>query len=1039
MTIAARYPTALQGIDPLVFDVTRSGAVNDSLDVSVTVSSGIISERKLRRTATIPAGEATGTLSVPTDDLASAAATGDVTATVEDGDEYDVGDSLSASVRLFVGDPLVTVRFSQESYSVDEGVGVVAGSRLIARTAPNVPAPHHAIEVVVGFKPGTATSPDDFASDPLLLSLSGGWTADGDTFMTSSTVPVTIVDDTDVEDDETLSMLLGRSPDLAGTVALVEADGSGTECPILAGCSATVTIRDDEPPSEGQELTSDDVIIEAVYPTAIAGLEDLVFDVTLGSVAEEDLQVPVTLSPGILSAVEQRLVVLILEGSTTTRLLVSTRMVMEGATTGDVTATVGDGDGHDVGEPSTATVRLHVGGGIVKVGFSAPVYRLDESVGTTTDQIRLTARTIPGAPVPRSLTVPVWTRDDTATSVDDYSGPSGTITFPAAWTAEDTPDGDVYSSEVPVPVSIVDDDVSEGDERLTLWVGFPTGSPHSVSLTSTDSAPECDSSGCGSYVIITDNDDDAIIADPDSSGDVTIEALHTTALQGIDDLVFIVTRSSASENGLDVPVTLSPGIIDEDRLSHTVTIPAHETQSVLRVATRTLDPNAVTGDVTATVGDGDTHDIGDPSSATTRVHVGETLVTVRFNAPSYALDEDVGTTADQIKLIVQTAPGVPIPLSRIVVSITSHADTAMSPGDYAVISEQVGLPRSSADWAFVPGGNAFVAEVSVALTVIDDDEIEDDETLMLGLQRAADTPATVALVTANPGSPCAGDCESQVTILDDDVDPAAAVVVTLVHVPDGTVIPDDSTVGVGATVVDGTTFSEDQRVYFRLLFEAADGALAPGGADVELSFEWTHHSPIVPISGQVSRIVLSLPRVDVWDSAVQILDNDIGNPDSTLTARITGCWRNGCIIGDPSEITVTIADDDGGPAAAPPGPPESPRLVCAAAGGSYDPTGVAVSWQVPSFVGGAVIEDYDVRYHRRYPDEHPWPWVWEPWPHTGTATTATITGLDADALYEVQVRAVNANGPGQWSLPNAFWTGNPDHICEILDDLAESQ
>ena len=46
--IEARYATALQGIDPLVFDVTRSGASVDDLDIRVTVSSGIVSARKLR-------------------------------------------------------------------------------------------------------------------------------------------------------------------------------------------------------------------------------------------------------------------------------------------------------------------------------------------------------------------------------------------------------------------------------------------------------------------------------------------------------------------------------------------------------------------------------------------------------------------------------------------------------------------------------------------------------------------------------------------------------------------------------------------------------------------------------------------------------------------------------------------------------------------------------------------------------------------------------------------------------------------------------
>ena len=98
-----------------------------------------------------------------------------------------------------------------------------------------------------------------------------------------------------------------------------------------------------------------------------------------------------------------------------------------------------------------------------------------------------------------------------------------------------------------------------------------------------------------------------------------------------------------------------------------------------------------------------------------------------------------------------------------------------------------------------------------------------------------------------------------------EVDAEGPTVVTLVHVPDGTVIPDNSTLTVGETVLDGTTFPEDGRVLYRLVFSAADGGRARYGADVELSFFWNHESPIVPVSGQLSRKVLSLPTVDVCD------------------------------------------------------------------------------------------------------------------------------------------------------------------------------
>ena len=167
------------------------------------------------------------------------------------------------------------------------------------------------------------------------------------------------------------------------------------------------------------------------------------------------------------------------------------------------------------------------------------------------------------------------------------------------------------------------------------------------------------------------------------------------------------------------------------------------------------------------------------------------------------------------------------------------------------------------------------------------------------------------------------ECDNTITFIDDDLDTSEdtdepeSVVVTLVRVPDGTVIPHNSTVSGGGTVPDGSTFVEGERAWYRILLSAADGGLAPGGADVELSFRWHHNSPLVPTSGQISRVVFGLPTVDVWDTYVQILDNEVANPDSTVTVTITGCERNGCKIGSPSEITLTITDDDGGSTAAP--------------------------------------------------------------------------------------------------------------------------
>ena len=111
--------------------------------------------------------------------------------------------------------------------------------------------------------------------------------------------------------------------------------------------------------------------------------------------------------------------------------------------------------------------------------------------------------------------------------------------------------------------------------------------------------------------------------------------------------------------------------------------------------------------------------------------------------------------------------------------------------------------------------------------------------------------------------------------------------------------------------------------------------------------------------------------------------------------------------------------------------------MCARSGDGYDDTGIAVSWKAPNFVGGAPVESYELRYRQssRFVGgtlvEH----QWESWPHGVAATSATLTGLVTRANYTVEVRAVSAIGPGQWSEPNYFRVGPTDEVCEIIDQL----
>ena len=124
-------------------------------------------------------------------------------------------------------------------------------------------------------------------------------------------------------------------------------------------------------------------------------------------------------------------------------------------------------------------------------------------------------------------------------------------------------------------------------------------------------------------------------------------------------------------------------------------------------------------------------------------------------------------------------------------------------------------------------------------------------------------------------------------------------------------------------------------------------------------------------------------------------------------------------------ITVTNVNE-------PPAKPAAPTVTAAAA----TPTQLSVNWTAPTNTGSA-ITDYDVRYRADvtsptgdFTDAH----------YTGTTTSTTLTGLKASTNYQVQVRAISAEGTGPWSdAGTAKTTVQPEDIDSDgdvdMDDL----
>ena len=89
------------------------------------------------------------------------------------------------------------------------------------------------------------------------------------------------------------------------------------------------------------------------------------------------------------------------------------------------------------------------------------------------------------------------------------------------------------------------------------------------------------------------------------------------------------------------------------------------------------------------------------------------------------------------------------------------------------------------------------------------------------------------------------------------------------------------------------------------------------------------------------------------------------------------------------------------PTAQVPAKPEAPALTI----GNKQ---LGVAWTAPAN-NGAPINDYDVRYKESSDT------AWTNRTHSGTTTSTTITGLTNGQSYQVQVRAINTAGTGDWS------------------------
>ncbi len=95
-------------------------------------------------------------------------------------------------------------------------------------------------------------------------------------------------------------------------------------------------------------------------------------------------------------------------------------------------------------------------------------------------------------------------------------------------------------------------------------------------------------------------------------------------------------------------------------------------------------------------------------------------------------------------------------------------------------------------------------------------------------------------------------------------------------------------------------------------------------------------------------------------------------------------------------VTINVTDQN-----EPPGRPSAPTVTASTS------NSLSLTWTAPDNIGPA-LSDYDAQYRAGGG-------AFTGWAHNGTGTATTITGLVTGTAYEVQVRASNDEGTGEWS------------------------
>ncbi len=300
---------------------------------------------------------------------------------------------------------------------------------------------------------GTATNGTDYANLSNSVTLAAG--------QTSVTLPINIIDDTIAESTETIILTLGN-----GTGYTISPTNTAVIVNIADNDQPVVTVSASDPQAVeagGEGVTDGAFTFSRTGPTT----EALTVSYTLGGTATAGSD---------YTGANGTITIPVGQSSVTLPLLIADDSDYEGTET--VILTVSDTAVYEVGQANTATVAI-ADNDLPTISLSVTDPNAAEVAPGETPNPGAIAITRTGITT-EALTVN-YTVSGTATNGGDYSSLGGAIVIP------------IGQSSVTVPISVLDDTVSESNETVTISLSSNTA----YSLGSTTNGS----------VTITDNDD----------------------------------------------------------------------------------------------------------------------------------------------------------------------------------------------------------------------------------------------------------------------------------------------------------------------------------------------------------------------------------------------------------------------------------------------------------------------------------------------------------------------------------------------------